>query len=118
MSNNQKIDNQESTNKKIDDLSSQVGQVDQMLNALQGLSTQLYTVETRVTRDRFRNGKREDLEEDTVSVRYDWRCQHHDMEDYITRKVKIEGPTFDGTYDPQVFSDWLTDMTTILIDMV
>ena len=32
------------------------------------------------------------------------------MEDDITRKVKIEAPTFDGTYDPQFFSDWLANI--------
>jgi len=39
----------------------------------------------------------------------DRRHQHYNRKDDVTRKVKIEAPTFDGTYDPRVFSDWLED---------
>jgi len=28
----------------------------------------------------------------------------------MTHKVKIETPAFDGAYDPQVFSDWISYM--------
>nr|CAD1838142.1 unnamed protein product [Ananas comosus var. bracteatus] len=30
--------------------------------------------------------------------------------DDITKKIKIEAPTFDGRFDPKTFTDWLTDM--------
>ena len=42
--------------------------------------------------------------------RDDHRHHRHNREDDVTRKVKIETPTFDGTYDRKFFSDWLVDM--------
>jgi len=33
-----------------------------------------------------------------------------DDDDEIVCRIKIEPPTFDGVYDPKVFSDWLADM--------
>lgn len=36
------------------------------------------------------------------------RSRHND--DDVTRRIKIDFPTFNGTHDSKVFSDWLTDI--------
>ena len=46
----------------------------------------------------------------TRGGRDDHRYHRHNREDDVTRKVKIETPTFDGTYYRKFFSDWLVDM--------
>lgn len=38
------------------------------------------------------------------------RRDRYDPDDDITRKIKLEAPTFDGRLDPRVFTDWLSDM--------
>ena len=37
---------------------------------------------------------------------------------YHAQKAKIVAPAFDGTYDHQIFSDWIADMGHFLIGMI
>lgn len=36
-------------------------------------------------------------------------------DDYVTRKIKIEAPKFDGAHDPKAFRDWLVSIGSNLL---
>ncbi|PKA46485.1 hypothetical protein AXF42_Ash012618 [Apostasia shenzhenica] len=40
----------------------------------------------------------------------DARRLEHDSDADLTRRVKVDPPTFDGRLDPKVFADWVIDM--------
>ena len=40
-----------------------------------------------------------------------------DGEDNIIRRIKINPPTFNGILNLKIFSDWITDLITTLVDI-
>eukprot|EP00268_Persea_americana_P024504 TRINITY_DN23914_c0_g4_i3.p1 TRINITY_DN23914_c0_g4~~TRINITY_DN23914_c0_g4_i3.p1 ORF type:complete len:415 (+),score=60.05 TRINITY_DN23914_c0_g4_i3:201-1445(+) len=82
------------------------------------LRARLAEVERSVQDDnerRHRRHERDDHDQDT-DVDSDngndrrGRGRGPDPDGWVMKSVKIDAPTFDGRMDPQVFSDWLSDM--------
>ena len=53
------------------------------------------------------NKNKENSRNDNRDKREEYANRHRNGEDDIIRKIKIDPLTFDGVFDPKIFSDWM-----------